>query len=304
MQSMRNLFSLPLENKLEIEMTDSYRNRGYIGMGSESGDGGKTELKEGFSYGFDWEYGRKLDGELEVRNLWPGSCNGFSRRDRENLENHFKMMNEITKELEIAFALAFGLELGSFKGVCKDGDEISIMRCFHYFPKRATNNDGQNGLHGDSRTIGSSPHTDWGFCTIITQSFDSESALQFYTDQGQIIDIAPKRNCLVVNCGDSLSILTKGLFKSPKHQVVLTAKERYSFVYFAYPNKNACLPRMEEIPRELRCGKNRLSLFVNQSEEANGDVNGHSKVDGKDKGGWTFGECVMQKWRQVSRGND
>lgn len=89
--------------------------------------------------------------------------------------------------------------------------------------------------------IGSSPHTDWGLSTSILQ--DGAGGLQFLEQKTQRwIDVPCPEDALVFNCGDYLSLLSKGRLKSPVHQVVTTGVERTSFVFFYYPNFEATLP--------------------------------------------------------------
>ena len=49
--------------------------------------------------------------------------------------------------------------------MCEGGEKISLMRLFHYLPY-------DQKIQNKLNNIGSSPHTDWGFLTLILQSHE------------------------------------------------------------------------------------------------------------------------------------
>ena len=63
----------------------------------------------------------------------------------------------------------------------------------------------------------------------------NEEGLQIKTVNNEYIDVSPIPGCFIINIGDMLEKVTKGLFKSTVHRVVATGKERYSFPYFYDP---------------------------------------------------------------------
>jgi isopenicillin N synthase-like dioxygenase len=73
--------------------------------------------------------------------------------------------------------------------------------------------------------IGSSPHSDWGFLTLIMQ--DNVGGLQVQpSGTQQWIDVPVVDGALVLNIGDYLSLLTHGRFISPLHRVIADQRER------------------------------------------------------------------------------
>ena len=54
-------------------------------------------------------------------------------------------------------------------------------------------------------------------------------------------DIPSIENALIVNGGDYLTLLSNGKFKSPLHRVVNGKNERFSYVFFYYPNYDSKL---------------------------------------------------------------
>ncbi len=158
---------------------------------------------------------------------------------------------------------------------CLDGRKISLMRLFHYFP---TSEQHQNA-------IGSSEHTDWGFLTLIMQ--DLVGGLEFLDSNDKTWKEVPASSIggLIVNCGDFLSMMTKGQLKSPLHRVQLSHQHhRYSLVYFFYPSFHS------QIPDAVH--QQRYSLLTNQS--SNLENAAISKLN-------NFGEFIIEKWQQVNR---
>jgi len=119
-----------------------------------------------------------------------------------------------------------------------------------------------NELQGDSlagndvERTGSSPHTDWGWITLIMQQEDV-TGLELWHDE-EWHPIPPVRGSLLVNIGDYVSLLTGGRFKSPLHRVTTSNKERTSFTFFFYPSYDAEIP-MTVPPHEASI------LYTNQA---------------------------------------
>ncbi|KAG4182666.1 hypothetical protein ERO13_A09G058100v2 [Gossypium hirsutum] len=70
-------------------------------------------------------------------------------------------------------------------------------------------------------TLGTSRHTDTGFCTVILQ--DEIGGLQIL-HQNQWLDINPVRGALVVNLGDMMQLITNDKFVSIEHRVLANKK--------------------------------------------------------------------------------
>lgn len=142
---------------------------------------------------------------------------------------------QIASALCRAFSLAIGKEEDYFHHFCQGGETISLMRIFRYLPLATV----EESKDMDTIT-GSSPHTDWGFLTLILQ--DSVGGLEFLDEQGRWTPVPAVEGALVVNCGDYLSLMTNGCLKSPIHRVVPSASERISYVFFYYPSYDAAFP--------------------------------------------------------------
>jgi isopenicillin N synthase-like dioxygenase len=224
--------------------------RGFIEMGKESG-GMDSEQKEGFAFGFNWT--NDPQNKLQGPNVWPESF------DPSIFVDFFNVLSSLNLILSRLVVELFGI---SNRHVM-DGNTISIVRLFHYF------------AHPDA--IGSTPHTDWGWLTII-KAYERVPGLQVHQN-GQWTDIPAQEGWYICNAGDFLSLITNGLIKSPLHRVVTTIEERTSFVYFAYPSYDFPTPANRSSD---------LSLFVNQGS---GLCETHEK----------FGDFINSKWDSVSR---
>jgi isopenicillin N synthase-like dioxygenase len=312
--------------------------RGFIGIGGESGSAELREVKEGYSYGFDWPATKPPENPLQGPNAWPadGALGGFdSMGFRACMNGVYSACYQVSQA--IAGGLAEALEQPALLDACKGsgGETISLMRMFRYLPYGADPALGlqQQAEEGDASTaadavprIGSSPHTDWGFLTLVLQQDLStggsdDGGLEIWdhtpADRGWL-RVPPVEGSLVVNVGDYLSLLSGGRFISPLHRVTMpetaaaaAASEagsssgsdgsRTSLVFFAYPEYAArlSLTRPEDAMR--------TSLLQQQQEE---EEAGGAREQGRARTAEEaaaalaevpFGEYILNKWGQVSR---
>ena len=249
--------------------------RGYIPVAGESGSL-QVEVKEGFAYGYSGSPSPLLDSPLCNVNSWPEALPSEHRRV---LQEFFTIASDICQALtEIIAKLLHRPELVE---LCKCGEQISLMRMFHYIAQQETGSTDEN-------TIGSSAHTDWGFLTLIFQ--DQIGGLQYQSSgSGDWLDVPADDQdfAVVINCGDYLSLLTDGRLKSPVHRVLLPqSQDRFSLVYFFYPGYDSPLPK------SLSHGQ-QYSLLQDQSHASNkGNIAGTHSV---------FGDYILSKWKQVHR---
>lgn len=226
--------------------------RGYIPLAGESGLREFVELKEGFCYGKEPAQdavNRTATAALEScdqlvsPNNWPAEetagAGGLGGQWRGTLEGLVDDCLSITDRLHVALSLAMGREPGFLAGLAAGGEDISLMRLFHYFAPTAF----PHIAPGTPRT-GSSPHTDWHLVTIVVQ--DATGGLQVRRPRPPYdwVSVPANEGELVVILGDYLAALSEGRFVSPVHRVLLPPRlqERYSFTYFRYPRCNASIP--------------------------------------------------------------
>jgi len=289
--------SLPESHRSHVSMTNSNSSsfgRGYIGFGDESGLSRYFEPKEGFSYGHPDNNSTSnsiRNNLLRAENKWPHS---FSGDDVHTLNQLFREKVRIAKLIIGILSSTFDCRMkrsdtsplnlpvdhpidilqhppSSLYDVSNHGEDISIMRVFHYYHvnsqkihSRVTSNETGSSL----QMLGSSPHTDWGFLTVILA--DDIRGLQFIARRNKTTvdgsahdsvsgssiwqDVPYIPGSLVVNGGDYLSMLSRGVYHSPVHRVLspgthdhahthtvgseqksCSNNDRHSFVFFFYP---------------------------------------------------------------------
>lgn len=145
-------------------------------------------------------------------NWWPSELPNHEN----NVKHYMTHMLRLSRLLLRMFALGLDFKEDTFDYLATK--PYSILKMAHY----------PGHLDGPS-TI--RPHTDYELLTILLQ--DSISSLEVLSNTGQWIKATPIPNTFVVNIGDSLSMLTNGLFMSTMHRVVNDSKQaRYSVPFF------------------------------------------------------------------------
>mmetsp|Transcript_5748 Transcript_5748/g.17120 ORF Transcript_5748/g.17120 Transcript_5748/m.17120 type:complete len:333 (+) Transcript_5748:54-1052(+) len=273
--ALERLFGTEEEEKRASAAEDDASTRGFLLAGQESGSQ-QYEAKEGFSYGMERDGRRSgesgTENGLKLPNRWPKN---FSETDRDTLNRMYMELCHVAFVLVKGIVHGLGSEYGSLPEMCEQSVDISLMRCFHYFKM-------QNEDH-----MGSSAHTDWGFLTVILPE-PSKPGLELCRN-GRWYRVHSEPYELIANCGDFLSVYTKGRLVSPLHRVLLGPTERLSFVLFYYPNYELTLPSAES----LGTFSNNLSIFTDQKQ-------GTIRV-GSDMLTLPFGDFILNKWTQVRR---
>ncbi|CAB4404921.1 unnamed protein product [Rhizophagus irregularis] len=289
-EACQQFFSLPSNIKSSIPIKSGGFTRGYIGMGGESGSQ-LLEVKEAFSYGYEWENNKtKFENLLQGPNEWGNLENILGREWRITLNQYYNKVILLSELVVRGLELALNIEL---KQHCVGGETISLLRLFKYLPYKEIDN-----IKCENEKIGSSPHTDWGFLTLVLQ-LDNSQGLQIFYDN-QWCDVPSKPASIVVNCGDYLSLITHGKYISPLHRVINDGtNERYSAVLFYYPSYDAKIPLIgNNEEEEFDLSKKELSIFKDQTahcKESNAKARRYDKKD------TCFGEYIAYKWDQVFR---
>ncbi|KAI0502297.1 hypothetical protein KFK09_017244 [Dendrobium nobile] len=216
----RRLFSLPLHRKLQTAPRD----------GSLSGYG-RPPISAFFPK-LMWSEGFTLaghDDHLAVTSqLSPFDSLSFC----EVMEAYMKEMKKLAGRLFRLLILSLGLDeeemgqVGPLKELSQAADAIQL-NSYPTCPE-------------PERAIGMAAHTDSAFLTVLHQT-DGAGGLQVLRDQddsgsARWVDVLPRPDCLVVNVGDLLHILSNGRFKSVRHRAVVNrADHRISAAYFIGP---------------------------------------------------------------------
>lgn len=102
-------------------------------------------------------------------------------------------------------------------------EHLGLMSMFHY-PKDTYN-------RPDLWAVGE--HTDYGLLIIL---MTSDKGLQVKNRNGAWVNIDPIEDTFIVNIGDTMEKITKGLYKSTVHRVRNTeGASRYSIPFFYDP---------------------------------------------------------------------
>jgi isopenicillin N synthase-like dioxygenase len=292
--------------------------RGYLPFGRESGLSTYFEPKEGFSYGFEWSGLEDVKtNALHGDNVWPGD---LGDSDRKGLQSLFALGVETAEDLATAIFLSLRQRNNAtdFHTYLDDRGKTSVMRLFHYLARDAL----AIGDEVDNKVVmGSSPHTDWGFLTLILQ--DDVGGLQFkYRDQW--IDVPHIPGSIIVNCGDFLQFISGGRYHSPVHRVLSPrSRDRTSFVLFYYPRFET--PMDPELFERIHLSTNSHARGEAETDEAvttrvtelaAGEDGMHNSLfrivagpvviepaggspSGASDGVPCFGEYIIEKWREV-----
>ncbi|OSX57200.1 hypothetical protein POSPLADRAFT_1050243 [Postia placenta MAD-698-R-SB12] len=209
----KDYFSLPLEEKMELDLRQTPNFKGYNPVRSSNNDPDNDgDMHEGFE--FSWEdlnrsesvEERTQDGAMAGANVWPKHPPGF----REAALTYYHAAVELGRKLFPLFALALELPEDYFDDKTKSS--AAIMRILHYPP--------QTGPVDDR-------------CFTILWQEPGIQALQVLTRQGQWIDAPPIPGTLVINLGDQFARWTNDVFKSTVHRAInRSGVRRYSIPLF------------------------------------------------------------------------
>ena len=283
----RKLFALGVDDKEweggVLNRGDGFI-RGYIPPGKESGLSDVFEIKEGFCYGHDWPQGTEQENPLQGPNMWPRNV---PRDIKRGLEEWYDFSIGVAKGVGHGLAAALDLPYDHFADMCKGGETISIMRLFRYLNADHIESDVAEG----KARLGSSPHRDWHFVTIILQD-DSNKAgggLEIEKD-GRWWPVDTNNDELLVLGGEYLSLISQGRFQAPVHRVLLPptgVEDRMSGVLFYYPNFDSALSE-SDVQR---------AADADQSGAHNSLVS--YLAEGGSCAGCSFGELMLAKWAEV-----
>ncbi|VVB00959.1 unnamed protein product [Arabis nemorensis] len=138
------------------------------------------------------------------------------------LEEYGRHITRIVVTLFEAIAETLSLELSNYKKMSYLSESTGVIRVQRY--PRCTESPGLEA------------HTDSSVISIINQ--DEVGGLEFMKD-GEWFNVIPLANSLVIGLGDMMQVISDEEYKSVLHKVGrrMKKKERYSIIYFVYPDK-------------------------------------------------------------------
>src|SRR5437764_941567 len=95
-EACRQFFSLPSNIKSSIPIKSGGFTRGYIGIGDESGSQ-RLEIKEAFSYGYEWEDKAEFKNSLQGPNEWGNLENTLGIEWRKTLNQYYYKMVSLSE---------------------------------------------------------------------------------------------------------------------------------------------------------------------------------------------------------------
>lgn len=232
-RAARAFFAQPDALKAEVAMARGGSAwRGWFPVGDEL-TSGRPDAKEGLYFGEELP----PDDERVLAGVPLHGPNLFPEQPADLRPAVLAWMSAMTG---LGQALLRGLGLGLGIGEAWFADHVTrhptiLFRIFHYPPQAAVVGTG-DGRRADD-TWGVREHTDYGLLTILAQ--DGTPGLEVHGPDGWIA-VPPDPDVLVVNLGDMLERMTRGLYRSTPHRVRNTSSVgRLSFPFFLDPDWSA-----------------------------------------------------------------
>ncbi|KAL2825039.1 hypothetical protein BDW59DRAFT_172543 [Aspergillus cavernicola] len=207
-ENCKELFDLPLEKKLEIEMVNSRHFLGYSRLGAEI-----TARKQDYREQFDFATELPAPGPDEplYRNIrgpnqWPdeNAIPGF----RHSAEAYLAELSPIAENFQALIAEALDLPRTALKQFF-DIPVQQKMKLIKY-PSPPS----------DAESQGVGPHKDSEFLTFLLQA-TPHHGLEVQNKSGVWISAPPIEGSLVVNIGRALEAITRGVCTATTHRVNL-----------------------------------------------------------------------------------
>ncbi|SME99238.1 Isopenicillin N synthase [Tistlia consotensis] len=231
MESSREFFHLPLEEKRKVAAGASHR--GYNALGKALMDGAELpDFKEFFQVGLELPADDPdvLAGQpLRGSNLWPERPAAF----RPAMSRYYDAIGEVGRVLLRGVAVSLGRPGDFFDSrYAKPLQRTQVV----YYPRLTA-------AEGPDR-FGVAPHSDFGCITLLYQ--DSSGGLEVQNLTGDWVAGPPLEGALVINVGDLLERWSNRHFVSTKHRVInRSGHERLSIATFFDPDYTALIDPAE-----------------------------------------------------------
>lgn len=211
----KEIFDLPLDKKLEIEMVNSKHFLGYSRLGAEI-----TALRTDYREQFDFATELPAPGPDEplYRNIrgpnqWPDSkaIPGF----RHVVESYLEEVDKLAQSFKTLIAEALDLPPTALDQFFDTPQQHKLKLIKYPEPSSASVSDDDNAA-----TQGVGPHKDSCFLTYLLQA-TPHTGLEVQNKSGDWIPAPPIPGTLVINIGRALEALTGGICTATTHRVSL-----------------------------------------------------------------------------------
>jgi isopenicillin N synthase-like dioxygenase len=217
--------ALPLADKMAIEVNEFHR--GYLPINTStvvtsSVDRATAPNQSASLMIMHESAGRSASGAgpLDGPNQWPPTLSDL----RAPIDAFGSAMERVARSLIPAIERALDASPGELGRHFVE--PTTFLRLLHY-PR----------VEAEQASFGSTPHTDYGFITLLAQ--DDVGGLQVRSSTGDWLDVDPRPGTLVMNTADMLRRWSNGKLISTPHRVLAaTRRDRYSLPFFFDPNTN------------------------------------------------------------------
>ncbi|CAE7792702.1 DIN11 [Symbiodinium sp. CCMP2592] len=226
LQSAREFFSLPPDQKEQLDYHLSPEFRGFMRQGAEN-TAGAVDEREQIEFGREEsrpvrsrEEPHTLYNRLRGPNLWPEQPTSL----RPLMTSWLAEMEELSRQLTRALAVSLGLTETGLDAYFR---EPHVQAKLVHYPTPAK--DAEGGL------LGVGPHSDSGFLTLLLQ--DSSGGLDFLDASGGWVEATPQPASVVCNLGEVVQLITGGRYPATVHRVRRpTVAGRLSAPFFWNPS--------------------------------------------------------------------
>ncbi|KAK3834316.1 MAG: hypothetical protein JOS17DRAFT_682418 [Linnemannia elongata] len=236
MQTVRDYFSLPLDEKKKMMIGNSRHFRGYKLIGEELTNN-QVDHREQLQFGPEQA---PLDGfapsispnyhGLQGPNQWPVTTLEVVPEFQSTILSFMSELETLSQHLMEAVALSLGLDASYFRTMFGQSPYYRL-KCAKY------------PSVDKAATIGCGAHKDTGFLTVLLQ--DMVGGLQGRDPKtGVWMDTRPIPDTFIVTMGEAIERLTGGLYHATVHRVLnnTSGQDRYSIPFFFDPALDAKIP--------------------------------------------------------------
>ncbi|KAF9931600.1 hypothetical protein FBU30_009873 [Linnemannia zychae] len=270
MQTIRDYFALPLEEKKKMVIGNSRHYRGYKLIGEEITNN-QIDHREQLQFGPEQEPLDSFEPStsptyygLQGPNQWPATTLAALPAFQPTILEFMDQLEILSQHLMQAIALSLGLEASYFRNMFGKNPYYRL-KCARY------------PSVDKAETIGCGAHKDTGFLTVLLQ--DMVGGLQGQDPaSGQWMDTRPIPDTFIVTVGEAIERMTGGLYHATVHRVMnnTSGQDRYSIPFFFDPALNAKVPhRIAQLkpnrPRLVGPSMSSSSLMADPNSESDSE---------------------------------